>query len=65
MTAIHSHMLEEAQSLFFMHFWANDDAKKLATAHEPFVGSMTPNGFTTKAVTVAESTSFNSLRRKP
>jgi hypothetical protein len=30
-TAIHSHMLEESPRLFFMHFWANDDAKKLAT----------------------------------
>lgn len=30
-TALHSHMLEEMPRLFFMHFWANDDAKKLAT----------------------------------
>jgi hypothetical protein len=30
-TALHSHMLEEQPRLFFMHFWANDDAKKLAT----------------------------------
>jgi hypothetical protein len=29
-TAIHSHMLEEQPRLFFMHFWANDDAIKLA-----------------------------------
>ena len=29
-TAIHSHMLEEQPRLFFMHFWANDDAVKLA-----------------------------------
>ncbi len=29
-TALHSHMLEERPRLFFMHFWANDDAKKLA-----------------------------------
>jgi hypothetical protein len=29
-TAIHSHMLDETPRLFFMHFWANDDAKKLA-----------------------------------
>ncbi len=28
--AIHSHMLEEAPRLFFLHFWANDDALKLA-----------------------------------
>jgi hypothetical protein len=29
-TALHSHMLDEQPSLFFMHFWANDDAIKLA-----------------------------------
>ncbi len=29
-TAIHSHMLTEEPRLFFMHFWANDDAMKLA-----------------------------------
>jgi Domain of Unknown Function (DUF1259) len=29
-TAIHSHMLTEEPRLFFMHFWANDDALKLA-----------------------------------
>jgi Domain of Unknown Function (DUF1259) len=29
-TAIHSHMLTEQPRLFFMHFWANDDALKLA-----------------------------------
>jgi hypothetical protein len=29
-TALHSHMLEERPRLFFMHFWANDDAIKLA-----------------------------------
>src|SRR4051794_20110 len=29
-TALHSHMLEEQPRTFFMHFWANDDAKKLA-----------------------------------
>src|SRR3954465_2018564 len=32
MTALHSHMLEEEPRLFFMHFWANDDAQKLAKA---------------------------------
>ncbi|MFL5553014.1 MAG: DUF1259 domain-containing protein [Gemmatimonadaceae bacterium] len=30
-TALHSHMLTEEPRLFFMHFWANDDAAKLAT----------------------------------
>jgi hypothetical protein len=29
-TAIHSHMLNEQPRLFFLHFWANDDAAKLA-----------------------------------
>jgi Domain of Unknown Function (DUF1259) len=29
-TAIHNHMLNEQPRLFFMHFWANDDAVKLA-----------------------------------
>lgn len=29
--AIHSHMLQEQPRLFFVHFWANDDAVKLAT----------------------------------
>ena len=29
-TALHSHMLVESPRLFFMHFWANDDAQKLA-----------------------------------
>jgi hypothetical protein len=30
-TAVHNHMLEDEPRLFFMHFWANDDAQKLAT----------------------------------
>lgn len=29
-TAIHSHMLDEEPRLFFIHFWANDDAEMLA-----------------------------------
>ena len=29
-TALHSHMLHEAPRVFFMHFWANDEALKLA-----------------------------------
>jgi hypothetical protein len=29
-TALHSHMLGESPRLFFMHFWADDDAVKLA-----------------------------------
>jgi hypothetical protein len=29
-TAIHSHMLTEQPRIFFVHFWANDNAQKLA-----------------------------------
>jgi Domain of Unknown Function (DUF1259) len=29
-TAVHGHMLNEQPRLFFLHFWANDDAVKLA-----------------------------------
>jgi hypothetical protein len=29
-TAIHNHMLDDQPHLFFMHFWADDDAVKLA-----------------------------------
>jgi uncharacterized protein DUF1259 len=29
-TAVHSHMLDEQPRLFFLHFWANSDAQKLA-----------------------------------
>jgi hypothetical protein len=29
-TAVHNHMLDETPRLFFVHFWANDDATKLA-----------------------------------
>jgi hypothetical protein len=29
-TALHSHLLTESPRLFFMHFWANDDAVRLA-----------------------------------
>ncbi|MDP9007852.1 MAG: DUF1259 domain-containing protein, partial [Pseudomonadota bacterium] len=28
-TALHSHMIDDAPHLFFMHFWANDDVVKL------------------------------------
>jgi hypothetical protein len=30
MTALHSHMLGDQPRLFFMHFWANNDAQELA-----------------------------------
>src|SRR5205823_2826238 len=29
-TALHSHMLTDSPHLFFMHYWGNDDALKLA-----------------------------------
>jgi hypothetical protein len=29
-TALHSHMIDDSPHLFFMHFWANDDAQTLA-----------------------------------
>lgn len=29
-TALHSHMIDESPHLYFMHFWANEDALKLA-----------------------------------
>lgn len=28
-TALHNHMLDDEPRMFFMHFWANDDAQKL------------------------------------
>ncbi|MDB5672728.1 MAG: hypothetical protein JWO25_3687 [Alphaproteobacteria bacterium] len=31
-TALHNHMLDDEPRLFFMHFWANDDAVRLAQA---------------------------------
>jgi hypothetical protein len=31
-TALHSHMLREEPRLFFMHFWAVDEAARLASA---------------------------------
>jgi hypothetical protein len=31
-TAIHNHMLNDEPRMFFIHFWANDDAQKLATS---------------------------------
>lgn len=29
-TALHSHMIDDSPHLFFMHFWGNDDAQRLA-----------------------------------
>jgi hypothetical protein len=40
-TALHSHMLNEQPRLFFMHFWANDDAIKLAKGLRAGLDKMT------------------------
>jgi hypothetical protein len=37
-TAVHSHMLDELPRLFFVHFWANDDALKLAKGLQAALG---------------------------
>ena len=37
-TALHSHMLNEEPRLFFIHFWANDDALKLARGLKAALG---------------------------
>ena len=39
-TSLHSHMLTESPRLFFMHFWANDDALKLARGLAAALGTM-------------------------
>jgi hypothetical protein len=39
-TALHSHMLMEQPRLFFMHFWAHDDAVKLAQGLGAALGKM-------------------------
>ncbi len=39
-TALHSHMLTEEPRLFFMHFWANDDAGKLARSLKAALGKV-------------------------
>ena len=40
-TALHNHMLAEQPRLFFMHFWANDDAEKLARGIRAALGLVT------------------------
>jgi Domain of Unknown Function (DUF1259) len=37
-TALHSHMIDDSPHLFFMHFWANDDAEHLARGLRAAVG---------------------------
>jgi Domain of Unknown Function (DUF1259) len=39
-TALHSHMLGEEPRLYFMHFWANDEAVKLARTLHAVLGHM-------------------------
>jgi hypothetical protein len=39
-TAIHNHMLDDQPHLYFMHFWANDDAKKLAEGLKAALGQI-------------------------
>jgi hypothetical protein len=39
-TALHSHMLGEDPRLYFMHFWADDDALKLARGLHAALGRM-------------------------
>ena len=39
-TALHSHMLGEQPRLFFMHFWANDDAQRLADGLKAALGKV-------------------------
>ena len=39
-TALHSHMIDEEPRLFFMHFWANDDAQRLASGLREALDSM-------------------------
>ncbi|HEY3113085.1 MAG TPA: DUF1259 domain-containing protein [Gemmatimonadaceae bacterium] len=39
-TALHNHMLVETPRLFFMHFWAKDDAVKLATGLRAALNAM-------------------------
>jgi len=39
-TALHSHMIDDSPHLYFMHFWANDDAGKLAVGLRTALDSM-------------------------
>jgi hypothetical protein len=39
-TALHSHMIDDSPHLCFMHFWANDDAGKLAKGLRAALDSM-------------------------
>jgi hypothetical protein len=39
-TALHHHMLDDQPRLFYMHFWANDDAQKLARGLKAALGKV-------------------------
>jgi len=39
-TALHSHMIDDSPHLFFMHFWANDNAQKLAQGLHAALGQV-------------------------
>jgi hypothetical protein len=39
-TALHSHMVGEEPRLYFMHFWANDDATRLAGTLRQAIGQL-------------------------
>ncbi len=43
-TALHSHMLSDQPHLFFMHYWANDDANKLARGLRAALDKMKSGG---------------------
>jgi hypothetical protein len=43
-TALHSHMIDDSPHLYFMHFWANDDAGKLAKGLRAALDSMNVKG---------------------
>ena len=47
-TALHSHMLDEQPRLFFMHFWANDNALKLAKGLRAALDNMANAGTVSK-----------------
>jgi len=43
-TALHSHMIGEEPRLYFMHFWAIDDATKLARGLKSAIDRTRPRG---------------------
>ena len=51
-TAVHNHMLDDQPRLFFMHFWANDDAQQLGERSQGGLGK----GQHRKELTPAAST---------